>query len=240
MAAADTYNFARANKAKYESQARLYLNAFWVEEQSSAEQIWQWCQGFIAADLHLKGLRPPSPDSEGTEIEEHGFHYFLEKNIEPLTVLEARKNLRTADVSKDGKVSFLEFLFWKQGKFGQAEFDKRRPSDPLSQSVEKMTPALRKAKAALAAVNVEIAKIESEKYRLTELSEAGGVKGIRAKSELAALLAADPTELNRALLTAEAAVRKAGGNAKDLPPGSTWWMDRTLQMMRQFMPSKKQ
>ena len=31
-------------------------------------------------------------------------------------------------------------------------------------------------------------------------------------------------EKNRALLTVEAAVRKAGGNAKDLPPGSGWWV----------------
>ena len=34
----------------------------------------------------------------------------------------------------------------------------------------------------------------------------------------------DLTDLNRALLTAEAAVRKLGGSGVDVPPGTLWWM----------------
>lgn len=67
---------------------------------------------------------------------------------------------------------------------------------------------MRAANAALAAVRAEINKIEMEKARLEQDSEAGGIKGARAKNELAQLLSRDKTDLNRALLTAEAAVRK--------------------------------
>jgi len=67
---------------------------------------------------------------------------------------------------------------------------------------------MRAANAALAAVRSEINKIEMEKARLEEDSELGGIKGARAKNELAQLLSRDKTDLNRALLTAEAAVRK--------------------------------
>src|SRR5690349_15801292 len=67
---------------------------------------------------------------------------------------------------------------------------------------------MKAANAALAAVRAEINKIEMEKARLEADSDLGGIKGARAKNELAQLLSRDMTDLNRALLTAEAAVRK--------------------------------
>jgi hypothetical protein len=70
------------------------------------------------------------------------------------------------------------------------------------------TPEMKAANAALAAVRAEINKIEMEKSRLEADSDLGGIKGARAKNELAQLLSRDMTDLNRALLTAEAAVRK--------------------------------
>ena len=101
-----------------------------TEHSADAEQVYQWHNGWIETDLHLKGLRPPNPAAEGTELEEHGFHYFLEKKIEPLTILQARANLREADVSKDGKISFLEFLLWKLSKTA-VELCRRKPIDPM-------------------------------------------------------------------------------------------------------------
>jgi hypothetical protein len=57
----------------------------------------------------------------------------------------------------------------------------------------------------------------------------------QAKNELAQLLSAPTTELNKALLTAEAAVRKAqkyGGAAQ----GDLWWMERELTEMKKYKP----
>src|SRR5689334_7001282 len=102
--------FKKANKTPYYTQAKLFLNAFWSDMQPKAEEVWTFTHGYIKTDLHLKGLNMPNPDKEGTELDENAFHYFLEKNIKPLTVLEARAKLKEADVSFDGKVSLLEFL----------------------------------------------------------------------------------------------------------------------------------
>jgi len=229
--------FTKANKARYASQAKLFLNAFWPEIQSKAEEIFQFYHKYAAVDLHLKGFNPPNPSREGTELDEHGFHYFLEKNIKPLTVIEARQKLKEADVSFDGKVSLLEFLDWHY-KMSAREFVKRKPQDP--DDVTQMSPELKAATAALNAARSEIQKIEDEKSRLEEESSQSGIKGARAKNELAQLLTRDQTALNKALLTAEAAVRKLGGNGVDVPPGSLWWMNREIEEMKKYKPKSKQ
>ena len=85
-----------------------------------------------------------------------------------------------------------------------------------------------------------INSLENEKARLEEESELGGVKGIRAKNQLQQLLSRDNTDLNRALLTAEAALRKAGGSGCKAPPAVIWWMERELTEMKAYRPQKKQ
>jgi len=231
--------FNKANKTPYNTQAKLFLNAFWNDGVDAlADEIWNFTQKFIQTDLFLKGLSPLSVDRAGTELDEHGFHVFLERTIKPLTVIEAREKLRQADVSFDGKVSLLEFLNWHFKKKAD-EFVKRAPEDPTDGDAN-VTPEMRKANAALAEVRKEILRIEMEKAKLEEESQASGIKGMKAKNELAQLLTADQTELNRALLTAEAAVRKVGGTGKDVPPGTLWWMNRELDEMKKYKAKAKQ
>jgi len=210
---------------------------FGIVKKKNAEQVWLFHQGYIATDLHLKGVRVPNPSKEGTDLDEHGFHYFLEKNIKPLTVIDARNKLKEADVSFDGKVSLLEFLLWHT-KLAAKDFIKRAPEDPSE--LTSMTPELRVATAALTAAKAEIQKIEDEKYRLEEEGKQPGIKGARAKNELSQLLSRDLTDLNKALLTAEAAVRKLGGSGKEVPPGSLWWMNREIIEMKKYKPQSKQ
>jgi len=102
-----------------------------------------------------------------------------------------------------------------------------------------MSPAAIKAHEALSAVRNEINRIESLKMELEEKASGSGVKAMQAKNELQQLLTRDNTELNRALLTAEAALRKAGGGG-DIPPGSMWWMNRELEEMKKYRPQKRQ
>jgi hypothetical protein len=234
--AKDLEFFKRCNKACYFTQAKLFLNAFWAAIEPKAEEVWTLTAGYIRTDLHLKGCNPPNPDREGTELDEHGFHYFLEKNIQPLTVLEARGKLKEADVSFDGKVSLIEFLNWHFKK-SASEFVKKAPEDV--EGDKNMSPELQKAMAALNEVRREIQKIEEEKNRLEDEIEASGgsgLKGVKAKNELAQLLARDQTNLNRSMITAEAAVRKAGGTGKECPPGTLWWMQRELEEMKKYKP----
>eukprot|EP01102_Stenamoeba_stenopodia_P017347 TRINITY_DN619_c0_g2_i1.p1 TRINITY_DN619_c0_g2~~TRINITY_DN619_c0_g2_i1.p1 ORF type:complete len:271 (-),score=114.81 TRINITY_DN619_c0_g2_i1:165-893(-) len=238
LSAKDLDFFKRANSTPYYTQAKLFLNAFWNDGMSGkAEEVWNLTQGYIRTDLHLKGCNPPNPAREGTQLDEHGFHYFLEKEIKPLTVLEARAKLKEADVSFDGKVSLLEFLNWHYKKRSD-DFVRRAPEDV--EGDKNMTPELQKATAALNAAKREIQKIEDEKNRLEDEAAGSGLKSVKAKNELAQLLSRDNTELNKALLTAEAAVRKAGGTGKECPPGTLWWMQREIEEMKKYKPRSKQ
>jgi len=231
--------FNEANKQSYAVQAKLFLNAFWDQESGKAEEVWGFHLKYILTDLHLKGHTFPNPTKEGTQLIKHGFHYFLVENIKPLTVLEARAKLKEADVSFDGEVSMIEFLLWYYKK-SPKEFIKRAPEDPKESS--HMSPALRAATAALNAAKAEIQKIEDEKNRLEAETTNPGIKGSKAKNELSQLLSRDQTDLNKALLTAEAAVRKLGGTGKesDTPPGTLWWLGREIEEIKKYKPKSKQ
>jgi uncharacterized protein YdcH (DUF465 family) len=230
--------FSKCEKQQYSTQAKLYLNAFWQEDQGRAEEIFQFWQKYCATDLFLKGLNPTNTSSLGTELDEHGFHVFLEKNIKPMTIIEARTKLKEADVTFDGKVSLIEFLLWYY-KRPAKEFWKRAPEDPTDAAP--MSPELRAAMSALNAARAEIQKIEDEKSRLEdEIAKGSGIKSSKAKNELSQLLSRDQTDLNRALLTAEAAVRKLGGPKSDVPPGTIWWLNREVEEMKKYKPKSKQ
>lgn len=162
-----------------------------------------------------------------SEMEFHAFHRLLEIEGNALTHMAAKEQLKKADVTADGKVSAIELLCYKYAEQGctPSELVKRKPKD-VDDMGDDMSPELKAAMAALAAAQAEVAKIESEKKKLQAASEQGGVKGNKAKAELAALLSADPTALNARILTAEAAMRKLGGKNVDMPPGVVWWMER--------------
>jgi len=231
----------KANKVTYARQAKLWLNAFWpdVDAATIPEQVWKFYQAYVATDLFLKGLTPPSPNNEGVDLDEHGFHVFLERNIEPMTVIAAREKLREADASFDGRVSLIEFLCW-HFKFSINKFIKEAPKDPGNETAN-LTPAVKQAMAALQEVRNIIQKIEAEKNTLEDAAEneTSQIKKMKAKNELAQLLAKDQTELNKALLTAEANLRKLGGSVNDVPPGSLWWMNRELEEMKKYKPKSK-
>jgi len=101
-------------------------------------------------------------------------------------------------------------------------------------------PEIRKARLALEEVNKRIKAYEAEKARLEAESLEPGVRGLKAKNMLAQL-GSSPLweELNKALITAEAAVRiatkkfGAGGSGGDENTGPTdgaiWWMNRDLE-----------
>jgi hypothetical protein len=98
---------------------------------------------------------------------------------------------------------------------------------------------LEKAQLALEKVSEEIEKIEAEKKELEKKAEAPGVKAMGARNQLAQLLAADPLELNRAVVSAQAAVRKAQKDKENSPQGALWWVGRDLAEVQKYKPSNK-
>merc|ERR1719150_2802611 len=83
----------------------------------------------------------------------------------------------------------------------------------------------------------EIQKIEDEKAKFQNIIDNGkAVQKMRAKAELAQLLAADTLPLNKALITAEAKVRAAQKSKDVTAMGKTWWMGRELSEAKKYKP----
>merc|ERR1712137_255768 len=133
---------------------------------------------------------------------------------EMMTAIVRKRELREkVDVNFDGRVSLLEYLLYQYRDFAN-------PSDFTTRSMKAPDehPEIKKARLALEDVNKKIRAYEAELARLTELAEKPGVKGLGAKNMLAQIESSPLKEdLNRALITAEAAVRiaskKFGGAA---------------------------
>jgi len=83
----------------------------------------------------------------------------------------------------------------------------------------------------------KFAKAKQELEKVIE--EKTGIQAMKAKNELAQLLSQDQTEFNRALVTAQAAVRKAGGSGAKIDPAVLWWMEQELKEMSKYKPSGK-
>jgi len=209
----------------HKQQAQAFLNAYWTETSSSAETVWEWTHMFIEIDSEHK--------EEGINLDEFQAHRFVEKLGRTMTVVEFREHMKKLDLNFDKKVSIIEYLCFHFGTSPTQFVERNPPLDPPTNTNE----ALMKAQQALNAVQVEINKVESKKVELSAIAEGGGVKGMKAKNELEQLQNADNTELNKAFLTAEAAVRKAaqgGGSAEPIPPGTLWWMSRELEEMKRY------
>jgi len=156
-----------------------------------------------------------------------------------MTAIERKKELREkVDVNFDGRVSMLEYLLYQYR-------DVANPADFCQRSMghEDEHPEIRKARLALEEVNRRIRDYENEKARLEEEAKKPGVRGLKANNELAQLDSSPLwEELNKALITAEAAVRIAtrkfgsggsggGGGSGDNShaDGALWWMNRDLE-----------
>jgi hypothetical protein len=117
-------------------------------------------------------------------------------------------------------------------------------------------PEIRKARLALEEANKAIKAYEEEKARLEEGAKEPGVKGLKFKNMLAQLDSSPLWEaINKALITAEAAVRiavkkyggsrggaGAGGSDGDAnAEGALWWMQTELaDRKKKYGPQSKQ
>lgn len=244
----------------FSEQAVYFLNAYWAEVGSQAEFIFGCAWEVMKyADMHTKGCSYIHLYDEGNDLDFNIGLYFYEKlckkvldddaaqwrtdefapsQPEMLTAIVRKKELREkVDVNFDGRISMLEYLLYQYREFANpADFINRSKSAPDEH------PEIRKARLALEEVNRAMKAYEAERHRLTEAAALPGVKGLTAKHALAQLDSSPLKEhLNKALITAEAAVRiatrKFGGKggaaaagADALPSqGAIWWMNRDLE-----------
>jgi len=225
--------FGEVIKRDLKGQAVFFLNAFWPElGEEKAEKVWEFVLKFRDLDKQFynalpEGKKTERGEAEGKDLDEFWSHKALESFGKPMSVVDFRAVFKKIDLNFDKKVSMVEFcLYW---------FD--FTVKVLLERPQGSNEELDKAQKALDAANAEIQRIEKEKSRLEKLSEGSGVKANSAKAELASLLSAPTTELNKQLLTAEAAVRKARKNPSGpVPMGQSWWIEREVTELKKYKP----
>jgi len=250
--------FNTATKKKFSEQAQFFLNAFWDEFGDQAEFIYSvsW-EHMKRADMRVRGVYYIHLYEEGNELDFDMSLYvfeqlnkFLEKEDKwgkeypkslpkEMTAIVRKQELRErVDVNFDGKMSFIEFLLYQYNASPKTLMERSMGSDDLP---EEVLAAIR----ALNEVQQRVNAYEAEKKRLEDESESNGgqgIKALKAKNELAQLNAGPLwAAINKALITAEAAVRlaskKYGVNASGVNAGkggpirtngTLWWLNREL------------
>jgi len=255
--------FSEVCHRPFSQQAVAFLNAYWPEAKDEAEFIYAVAWDTLKyADMHSKGISLVYKYDEGHDVDFDIGLYFYEqlckftddpknkqyrdqyKRSMPvmMTALKRKQELRDeVDVNFDGRVSFLEYLLYQYK-------DVANPADFCTRSMGKDEhPEIRKARLALEEVNKRIREYEEEKARLTAESQGSGVKALGAKNMLAQIDAGPlKDQLNKALISAEAAVRiaskKFGGmsGGDDMSAaGAVWWMNRDLaEKQKKYAPKK--
>jgi len=247
--------FNVASKKKFSEQACFFLNAYWDEFGDQAEEIYSVAWDVIKkVDMDNKGIKYIHLYEEGNELDfDMSLHYFerllkfLHQNEDKwskpypksvpkdMTAIVRKQELRDrVDVNFDGKMSFLEYLLYQYDASPKTLMERSMGSGDLP---EEVLAAMR----ALEEVNRRVKAYETEKRRLEDDAQGEGIKALKAKNELAQLLHSPLWDaINKALITAEAAVRIASkkygvtatGNAGSgvvRTNGTMWWLNRELQ-----------
>jgi hypothetical protein len=259
--------FSTASKKPFSEQAQFFLNAFWDEYGNQAECIYSVSfEVMKKADMRWRNVTYVHLYEEGNDLDfDMGLYFFEQLNkfydgddkVIPglkgpewkrdfpasvpaeMTAVVRKKELRDkVDVNFDGRVSFLEYLLYQYNASPKDLMDRQTPSGLPAEVLAAM--------AALAEVNKRVQAYETEKARLEAESQGdSGIKVLKAKNELAQLVSGPLWEqINKALITAEAAVRiaqrkyggaagaaAAGGNPR--VNGTMWWLDRELKTKKE-------
>lgn len=266
---ADLEYFNEVAKQPFSGQAVAFLNAYWEEVSSQAPFIFNvsW-EIFKKVDMDFKGIDYIHLYDEGMNLDfDAGLKFFEEmvKYVEDekndfvdseyeisyptmMTSIVRKKELKEkVDVNFDGRVSFLEYLLYQYQKFA-------KPDDFVERSLKlgDENPYVREARLALEKVHKAIKAYEKKKKTLEEQSKKKGVKGLKAKNQLAQLDSSPlMEELNQALITAEAALRKVkkkykdnssstpGGTEMRAANGALYWMTEDNKKAKKKYQKKK-
>lgn len=220
----------------YSSQACFFMNAFWAEIKGKSdstgndicEEIYNWVKLFEKIDDEGK---------QGKKLNTHGAARIWEGIGETMTHLEMRAKLKTVDLDADGNMSMIEFLLCKNdaGHFDASCFDFETMMARPQGTNEAMEEAMRKVQA-LVQLGEEAEALEQKILKEIEDTKGKVVKHNRAKNKLATHRSRDMQPYNRALLTAEAAVRKCKKDKTTSASGTDWFVDRQMAEAARYKP----
>lgn len=249
----------------FSQQAVAFFNAYWPEVHTQAEFCFSVAWAKIQeVDMESKGISLVHKYEEGKDLDfDMGLRFyevlcnFLDKEDTPrgseqwvteeyeashpgeiMTSIKRKQELKEkVDVNFDGRVSMLEYLLYQYQDFAN-------PADFVTRSLMQGDehPEITKARLALEVVNKRIREFEALKADLQATANSGsGVKALGARNMLAQIESSPTKEgLNKALITAEAAVRiatkkyggvsgGASGSYEQPQAASIWWMNRDLE-----------
>lgn len=156
---------------------------------------------------------------------------FLQKNGKTRTAIERREELKDIDLDKNDRIAFIEYLLLHYKKLILLSYYKRTGEkntydlsqdgigvvgvgpvllDELFTLPVGLDPALEKA---IEEFTAQKKARENKIDELGKLSQETGVKGLRAKNELAQMQSEDVTAMNKMELTLNAARKKASKNS---------------------------
>jgi len=139
-------------------------------------------------------------------------HYFLEKKLETLTVVELRNYIKDIDLDKNHCVSFIEYAVWKYKK---TLVDLFKPSGASPELLAALEEAIRAYQQVLKEKKIR----EDKMAELERIAAMGGVKGMTAKNQLDQMRAEDTLALSKAEITS-AAKKRLAQKAVDNDDGS--------------------
>lgn len=243
--------FNKVCKKPFSDQAQFVLNAFWAELQDQAQFIYNHTWEHIKkVDMDNKSIQYVHLYQEGADLDfdmalrlfEVQRYWFEDKKNAALaeqykrsnpgdeTAIVRKKTIREKiDVNFDSRVSLIEYLLYIYALSPKDLMDRSKGGDE--------PPEVTAAKTALAEVQAKVNEYEALRTRLMEESNLPGVKGLKAKNELAQLDSSPlAEELRKLLITAEAkvriAIRKFGagsGEGGAAPTqGTIWWLQTDL------------
>jgi hypothetical protein len=227
----DSEKLANLCSRPYKAQAIWFLNAFWDKFSGEAEKVWGYVRECCKLDLQNR--------EEGSGLDEHLAHRFLEVLNETLTVLILREELRrTGAIAANERpkvvplIHYLLFRYKTDWHFlvntkGDNSAELTKAQQLFDATMAAFAESEKKAnearlveapfKAAQEEVETAVAEVraqEDARNNKTEdlqkrSTEGGVVAQNKAKAELAQHLAEDPLPLRKAKITLEAALKKA-------------------------------
>jgi len=174
VAAATAVNFSDIVSRPASAQAQYFLNVFFdnlsAADKSKVYSDWQ----VFCVQQKENGLT-----EDGPTIPQNLANLFLQRLGQTMTPTEFKASFKEVDSNFDGKMAYLEYLVWtfsgSVGSPANAIFRPQVQSQPLFNAIKKC----------LAAERALLAYADDLKAKEEAAASLTGVKGTRAKNELA-------------------------------------------------------
>eukprot|EP01123_Difflugia_compressa_P010952 TRINITY_DN4153_c0_g1_i1.p1 TRINITY_DN4153_c0_g1~~TRINITY_DN4153_c0_g1_i1.p1 ORF type:complete len:425 (+),score=108.79 TRINITY_DN4153_c0_g1_i1:36-1277(+) len=222
LSSAQKQSLQDAISKSYKDQGAFFLNAYWNELGSNAEDMWKYWKKYQDLDRQQHNALPkekkPETYVENTSLDEFWSHKMLESIGKTLTAMEFRTEFKKIDANFDKRMSFLEFLIWQYQVSIKEMLQRPQGSDggeiiKAQNLLNEVAAAFTAAQEALdtATVTAERAKHSKEAAVASENAAKASADSAKKKEDSAnAAAAAAAADAGKAKCSADEAAKAAG------------------------------